>query len=264
MDTSFLLEKSWSFHLGLIFAVLATRAFIVAGGSVLWTRFSKWARAHQIVDGEILPKKLLIEILNGLKILFVDAVFAVILMRFGIFHFVKPEGWGSFLLVFAMFFVWVEVYFYYSHRLFHLPQFFWIHRHHHQSGLINPWTSLSFSIVERLILLFGVTLIPAVISFWFPFSYEVLISYFFLNYLLNVYGHLNVETLPEGFVHTKAGQYINTTTYHALHHMRYRGHFGLFTSFLDRLHGTKFSDYEVIHAKNYNKHEVSPMAGIQQ
>jgi sterol desaturase/sphingolipid hydroxylase (fatty acid hydroxylase superfamily) len=87
----------------------------------------------------------------------------------------------------------------------------------------KPWTSLAFSM-------------------------QGYFAYFLLNYILNIYGHLNVEFVPPGFLNTIPGKIINTTTYHALHHARYRGHYGLFTQVLDRAHGTWFPDYAKIHS----------------
>ncbi|WP_371920198.1 hypothetical protein, partial [Pseudomonas sp. FW306-02-F04-AA] len=70
--------------------------------------------------------------------------------------------------------------------MLHIPSLFWIHRHHHQSAVINPWTSLAFSFPERLILLMGLAIIPALVSPWIPLPLECFIAYFFANYALNV------------------------------------------------------------------------------
>ncbi|MGZ3691230.1 MAG: sterol desaturase family protein [Pseudobdellovibrio sp.] len=262
MYSNFLLEKSWPLQLILLFTILSTRAFILAGGSALWTRFSKWAQSRQIMAGERIREKMILDVLNALKILLIDSIVAVIFFKTGFLHFEKAAGALTKITQFAILFVWVEIYFYYSHKLLHKPKLFWIHRHHHQANLINPWSSLSFSALERLILLFGATFIPAVVSFWFPLSFEVYAGYFFMNYVLNVHGHLNVETYPVAFVKSVFGKVWNTTTYHTLHHMRYKGHYGLFTSVLDRVHGTWFKDYEAIHAKNFVKQEVPSLGDL--
>jgi lathosterol oxidase len=128
----------------------------------------------------------------------------------------------------------------------HLPKFYWMHKHHHHSRATNPWTSLSFSVMERFVLYGGVILIPGIVSQFVPLSFDGYFLYFLANYILNVYGHLNVETVKPRFVNTWLGRFMNTTTYHALHHARYKGHYGLFTQTLDRWHDTRFADYEAV------------------
>jgi lathosterol oxidase len=233
-----------------LFSFLAIRAMVVAGGAFAWSSVSQWARAHAIVQSEIPRPTLIREILTGFKILLVDALTFTTLFKLGLFKFAPLHGWIDFSITFSAMFIWTEIYFYYSHRLLHAPKFFWIHRHHHQATRINAWTSLSFSVTERLILLVGLALGPALFSSLLPFPVEGYGLYFTANYLLNVYGHLNVEITPKKFLTSAVGQVLNTTTYHSLHHLRYRGHFGLFTSTLDKVHGSYFHDYQDMHARH--------------
>ena len=244
-----ILGESWSVQLGLIFSVLSLRALILAGGSSLWLRFPKWAADKKIIKGKNEFKNYLTQITKGFLILFFDTSVAVLLIQTGVFRF-SPAGFISSVATVLLLFVWVEIYFYYSHRLLHHPKLFWIHRHHHQAMVMNPWTSLSFSFLERGILLFGVTLLPAIFSQWIAFPLQAYTAYFLINYIMNVFGHLNAEVVPQTFVKSSFGKFFFTPTYHALHHIRYKGHFGLFTSALDKLHGTYFKDYEAVHMKN--------------
>ena len=259
--TSYILKQAWPLQIAVIFAIVFTRALVLAGGTSAWIHFSKWAQGRQIMRG-MSGSVLWCSIADAAKVLLIDAIFTVFLLKIGLFHFETAPSFVFSFSVFAVMFVWVEVYFYYSHRLFHHPKLFWIHRLHHVGAgggapSLSPWTSLSFSVLERLVLLMGALLLPALISRFVPLPAEAVVGYFFLNYVLNVYAHLNVETLPNSFVYTGAGKVINTTTYHTMHHMRYRGHFGLFTSTMDRLHGTKFGDYETEHKKNTELKKVS-------
>ncbi|MBY0451616.1 MAG: sterol desaturase family protein, partial [Bdellovibrionaceae bacterium] len=187
------------------------------------------------------------EIGSGIFILFVDATMTVVLLKAGLLNVKKNGSLVEFVTVFGLMFVWVEIYFYYSHRLLHHPKLFRIHRAHHQGAPLSPLTSLSFSLIERLILLFGAVVLPALLSLWVPLSAEAYMAYFFTNYSLNVLGHVNVEIFSPRFVNSWAGRFFYTPTFHALHHLRYKGHFGLFTSFLDKSHGTYFKDYPAFH-----------------
>ena len=257
----FVLQLPWLHQLGIIFGILVARSIVVAGGSSWWLRVSEWARSRQIVPGTISGRALAIEALHGFKILFVDAAFTVILIKAGVMHLVAGTDVQTWVM-FSIMFIWTEIYFYASHRFLHHPKLFWIHRYHHQANLVNPWTSVSFSVTERLILLAGTNLLPAIISYWIPLPVEGFAGYFAFNYLLNVYGHLNAEFIPPMLVKSPIGQVVNATTYHTLHHMRYRGHFGLFTSQLDKLFGTYFPDYEAVQEKNYLKGQESRFARL--
>lgn len=179
-----------------------------------------------------------------------DAVWISLVIKLGAFS-PNPYDLPLLLGTFAAMFVWFEIWFYFTHRLMHLPQFFWIHKRHHESKVTDPWTSLSFSIPERLILVFGATGLPALATHFLPISGYGILAYFFTNYLLNVYGHSNTEWISPSALGRRGGQFLNTATYHALHHARYKGHYGLFTPYLDHLFETRFEDYESVHRLAY-------------
>lgn len=264
MNPAFVLEQPWGLQLALIFSIVSLRALLLAGGASLWLRLARWTYPRRIIKGVNRTAKLVVQAAGGLSILLLDTLVAVLLINTGVFRFMElPAGRAGgepFLLTFAALFIWTEIYFYYSHRLLHHPKLFWIHRHHHQSMVMNPWTSLSFSYLERFILLAGVVVVPALISRVRPFPIEAYAAYFFFNYVFNVFGHLNVELVPHAWVKSPVGRVFFTPTYHALHHQRYRGHFGLFTSALDKWHGTYFKDYEAVHLKN----KAAPAKGLQE
>lgn len=231
-----------------ISAIFVTRSFLFAGVGTFWIKFSKWAKNHRVVNREVPWKVIGKDILNAFLILAIDAAVFVILIPTGMLKVNAHASFQTNLVTFIIFFIAFEAYFYYLHRALHHPKLYWIHKHHHNSVATNPWTSLSFSVLERLILLIGAAGVPAVISQFVPIPEIGYSLYFLTNYILNVYGHLNVEFMPMCYVRT-VGRVVNTTTYHALHHLRYRGHYGLFTRTLDRFHGTEFKDYPEMHAK---------------
>lgn len=238
-----ILTFNWQWQVGIFFTIFFVRSLLIAGGSSIWIHFSSWAKSKIIVPIASGPSYLS-EIGLGARTLFLDALFVVAMIQIKLLSLdIHASATGTILTVVVLF-VWVEIYFYYSHRILHHKSLYWIHRHHHQGRATNPWTSLSFSILERGILLFGAAGVPAIASQFLPVSFQGFYLYFLLNYTLNVYGHLNVEVAPAWFVETFLGKIFLTTSYHALHHLRYRGHYGLFTQVLDRIHGTKFADYQ--------------------
>lgn len=152
------------------------------------------------------------------------------------------------LLSYAWMFVGFEVWFYVSHRLLHSKALYRFHAQHHVAQVTDPLTSLSFSLVERLVLMGGgLGLVLAAMEFM-PITQAGLMAYILTNYVLNVVGHGNTEWLPQRFVSSWLGRLFFTPTFHALHHARYQGHYGLFTVVLDRWFGTAFQDYPRVHA----------------
>ncbi|MCP3138892.1 sterol desaturase family protein [Pyxidicoccus xibeiensis] len=160
---------------------------------------------------------------------------------------IAPFSLGASLLTFAWMFVGFEVWFYVSHRLLHTRALYRFHAQHHVAQVTDPLTSLSFSMVERLVLMgggFGLVILAMQVM---PVTQVGIMAYILTNYALNVFGHGNTEWLPERFVASPAGRLFFTPTFHALHHARYQGHYGLFTPILDRWLGTAFDDYAEVH-----------------
>ncbi|WP_426749434.1 sterol desaturase family protein [Myxococcus sp. Y35] len=160
-----------------------------------------------------------------------------------------PFTWTATLLTFAWMFVTFEVWFYVTHRLMHTRALYWMHAQHHVAQVTNPLTSLSFSLVERFVLLGGAFLFLAAAGTFMPITQVGVLLYILTNYTLNVLAHGNTEWFPERFVQSWAGRLFFTTTFHAMHHARHQGHYGLFTPMLDRWLGTAFDDYPQVHAR---------------
>ena len=139
-----------------------------------------------------------------------------------------------------------DTYFYWMHRLLHHKNLFKLtHVVHHQSTNPSPWTSYSFHIVEAVtegaVLLVLVFLLPL-----HPFS---LISFTISSFLINVYGHLGYEIAPKWMRHTLLFEVINTSVHHNLHHSKFKGNYGLYFRFWDRVMGTENPNY----VKEYDK-----------
>lgn len=151
-------------------------------------------------------------------------------------------GWISFVATFAWMFVAFEAWFYASHRLLHTKRFYRFHAQHHVAHVVDPLTSLSFSVVERAVLMVGALGLGLLGTMIMPMSDLGMLSYVAVNYALNVLGHSNVERLPRTAL-------FYTPTFHAMHHARFEGHYGLFTTVLDRVFGTAWADYPQVHAR---------------
>jgi Delta7-sterol 5-desaturase len=139
--------------------------------------------------------------------------------------------------------LWAEVWHYASHRAFHLRQLHWIHAEHHKSRINSPFTALSFSFTEKFIFDLGLICPLALLDRWQPLNFFG-IAFWFIGYLIiNSYSHANFEIKSAAYLN-RVGKMLTSTTYHSLHHSRYRGNYGLGIRLPDRIFGTECDDYE--------------------
>ncbi len=130
-----------------------------------------------------------------------------------------------------------DAYFYWTHRLMHLPKIFkWVHQLHHHSDNPTPWAAFSFHPLEAVI---SIGIIPLIVLSipCHPFA-----LYLFLTYMtfISVIGHLGYEIFPQSFMNSKIGKWQNTSTNHNIHHQLSRTNFGLYFSWWDRIMGTYY------------------------
>jgi sterol desaturase/sphingolipid hydroxylase (fatty acid hydroxylase superfamily) len=153
------------------------------------------------------------------------------------------EGWGPLRAVatLAALLVVNEVWFYTWHRLLHHPRLFrFIHAVHHKSVDVNPFSSYAFHPLEGLLL--GVWIIPC--ALFVPLYVPLLGVLQGLGLANNVLSHLGYELYPRALLRVPVLRWLNTSTFHSLHHTRLRGNYGLMSRVLDRWLGTELPDYE--------------------
>ncbi len=149
-----------------------------------------------------------------------------------------PLWWIPVSLVLSL--VIHDTYFYWMHRLIHHDRVFrYVHLVHHRSVNPSPWASYSFHAVEAL--LEGAVII--VLAFVLPLHPGTVLAFTLVSFLINVYGHLGYEIMPRGFRHSVWFGIINTSCHHNLHHRRFKGNYGLYFRWWDRLMKTEHPDY---------------------
>ena len=150
-------------------------------------------------------------------------------------------GWPAVVGGLIGFLLFNDAWFYGWHRLLHHPKLFrHVHAVHHKSVDVNPFSSYSFHAVEALLM--GSAVIPAVLVV--PLYLPVLAVAQVIGLANNLMSHLGYEFLPRWFVQVVPLRWMNTATYHSLHHMRLTGNFGLLFRFWDILFGTEVPGYE--------------------
>jgi len=137
--------------------------------------------------------------------------------------------------------VWSDAWFYFWHRLLHTPWLFRrVHAVHHRSVDVNPFSSYSFHACESLLL--GVWVVPAALLVPVPLPALAIVQV--VGLLNNVNSHLGYEFLPRWWIKVPPFAWSSSATYHNLHHQKFRGNYGLFFRFWDRLLGTELPGYE--------------------
>jgi Delta7-sterol 5-desaturase len=155
---------------------------------------------------------------------------------------IEPETVGLALGTFVLTFLWTEIWHYISHVAMHAKALHFIHREHHLSRLTEPWTSVSFSLLEKFIFSFGILGGLALISLLHPLSAFGVFAYYVLYFYTNTLGHAGFEIRQPNYYRRIMGKVLNTPSYHALHHARYIKNYGLITPWFDRLFGTEWVD----------------------
>lgn len=152
--------------------------------------------------------------------------------QYGLFYF-----YAAFVIMLLMH----DTYFYWAHRLMHHPRIFkYVHLVHHQSTNPSPWAAYSFSPLEAIV---EAGIVP-ILLFTLPITIYHLSLFFLFMIVYNVYGHLGWELYPKWFSRHWVGKWVNTSVNHNQHHQYFKGNYGLYFLFWDRIMGTIRPDYE--------------------
>lgn len=173
-----------------------------------------------------------------------------------------PYWWIPLSLVLSL--VVHDTYFYWIHRAMHHERIFrYTHLVHHQSNNPSPWSSYSFHFIEALAE--GAVVIVLVLVL--PMHPSVILLFTFVSFVINVYGHLGYEIMPKGFRTSIWFEILNSSTYHNLHHQKFKGNYSLYFRVWDRMLKTEHPDYvkiyDRIQEQRFGTKEVSGQDSIE-
>lgn len=209
---------------------------------------SNYGRRRRIWEVALAPGQYRWEAAAGVRfVLIATAAFTFAICSGGI-HF-GPTTVASFAATFLTSFLFFEVFYYFLHRALHTKALVRFHRHHHRSKVGTPLTGLSMSVVETLGWMVGYLAPPLLLSRFLPVSIEAWALYLVYHWGGNIIGHINVELMPLLAGRRILSLFSHPFTYHALHHARWTGHFALYTTLLDRVFGTEWTDWGVLQRK---------------
>ncbi|MBK9486286.1 MAG: sterol desaturase family protein [Chitinophagaceae bacterium] len=146
-----------------------------------------------------------------------------------------------FWMVFPMMLVLHDTYFYFAHRIMHHPKLFsFFHVVHHKNTNPSPWASFAFQPTEAfiesgIIYLFALT---------FPVHVIHLLSFLIFMTIYNVYGHLGFELFPKGANRHWFLKWFNTSVNHNMHHQYFKGNYGLYFTWWDKIMNTTHKEYD--------------------
>lgn len=157
-----------------------------------------------------------------------------------IYTHVSDYGWGYLLLSAVIMIFFHDAYFYFVHRLMHLPKIYpLVHKVHHESVDPSPLATFSFHPLEAIM----EASVYVVFAFLLPVHLIALWIWQVVQIVLSVIAHLGYEFYPAGFTRHWLFKYKTPSTHHNMHHARMHGNYGLYFTWWDRILGTEFKDY---------------------
>ena len=226
---------SLSIHL---LVYVAATAIVIRSYRLLW---KKGLAEYKIQEREASPADIRREIRSSLRtVLIFSVIYAGVYFgaRAGLFTIylgIDPPGWGYVLFSIAAIIVAHDAYFYWTHRLLHVPRFARFHRTHHQSITPTAYSCYAFDASEA-------TLHGLFLPIWLliaPMQLPALCIAITFMMIRNILGHSGVELFAHGPARSKWFGWLVTNTDHDLHHATFHYNFGFHFTWWDRLMGTE-------------------------
>ena len=144
-----------------------------------------------------------------------------------------------------------DTWFYWTHRWMHTPRAFRIaHAVHHESRPPTAWAAMAFHPIEAVT---GAVIIPLLV-FGIPIHVAALGLVLTIMTVMGVTNHMGWEVFPAFMWKGRLGGWLITASHHQRHHELYRGNYGLYFRFWDRICGTDrgVGDFAKSHARAAN------------
>ncbi|MBF4518989.1 sterol desaturase family protein [Flavobacterium sp. ANB] len=169
-----------------------------------------------------------------------------------IYENISDYGWLYFVFSIIIMMFIHDIYFYFVHRLLH-TKFMWnVHKIHHSSHNPTPWSSFCMHPVEML--LSGGVVAPMI--FIIPAHMSAFVVFTLIIMFNAIYGHCGFEFFGPGFNKSIFLKWINTETFHNMHHSGKHVNYGLYTNIWDRICQTVHKDYDIEYEKVVSRTSV--------
>lgn len=159
--------------------------------------------------------------------------------RTALYFDVADRGWLYLAATVVAGILGYETWIYWEHRLLHTP---WLYRHVHAvHHVTNPTAFAALSrhpveaCLEQLYFVLAILFVPL-----HPLAVAAMVIFFFAN---GIVAHMGYEFYPEGFARHRLWGWLNSSTYHNMHHSLEGCHYGNAFNFWDRWLGTYHPAY---------------------
>lgn len=235
---------SFQYYGIIFFAIILARYFLVAGGLYLcfYANPRGVPRSNDLPSWAGIRHDILLSVGSAVIFALASALILCAYNRGQTLLYDDPGRYGAWYLglSYGVVLVLQDTYFYFTHRLFHHPRLFrWLHQGHHRSRYPTPWTSFAFDPVEAMVQ----CLFLVAIVFILPLHLIPLLAVLATMTVWAVLNHLEPERLPLSFPHHWLGRWVIGPAHHAIHHRKYKTHYGLYFTFWDRLLNTQDEHY---------------------
>lgn len=231
---SYWLRAPWAIALVMAICVHMTIYFAGAGLGSYFTS-NLWPRLHlgQTIDTHPpRPKQVMGEIRNGIV---ACLIFGVISLSYrALCAGLWPASGLVGLLQAAAFVVFNNVYSYATHRMLHSRRLIRIHRVHHHSVRVTPWSGYSVHPVEAVIIGATLPLFMLVV----PLGIGTAFLLHALGMLFTTCIHCNYDLMPNRPDGNWIKRLVDDPGYHRLHHTRGNVNYGFTSRAMDRLFRT--------------------------
>jgi sterol desaturase/sphingolipid hydroxylase (fatty acid hydroxylase superfamily) len=206
-----------------------------------WKWKAAWSKRHRLQPQEFRKQDILRELTySGTTLLIYVVVFTIPFLSAvrpytKLYDHVSDYGAAWWMVSLIALLIINDTYFYWMHRLIHRPKWFKkVHRVHHQSTNPTPFAAFAFHPYEAV--LEFIWIIP--LFFVVPLHVGMTIVFSMISLAFNVIGHLGVEIYPDRWRAHPVLKHLNRSTFHNDHHRLFRGNYGLYFTFWDRVMGT--------------------------
>jgi sterol desaturase/sphingolipid hydroxylase (fatty acid hydroxylase superfamily) len=231
-------------HIIFISSFLVAALYLIIGG-LFYITFYVWKK-NPLADLKIQHTNISVDQLRrernlsaiSLIIFSVTGYFTGLLIESGksqLYFDISQHSKAYFIFSIALMIFLHDGYFYWTHRLLHLP--FWfekIHIRHHLSSSPDPLTALAFHPVEAIIQAVFFPLIILTI----PIHVAAILIFLLFMVFMNVLGHSGYQLFHYGKGMRKWLSWNNSSRSHDAHHQFAKGNYSLYFTFWDKWMGT--------------------------
>lgn len=192
-----------------------------------WTLKKGWT--EKVSNFKLFEGQIRFEILHSISSIVIFGLYGLLIVfcfRNGVVNIIFENSYMIFVDLLVLI-IWNEAHFYFAHKLMHTKPLMGIHRTHHKSVVVTPFSTYSFHPAESL--LFGTVMILPMLVY--DFELLALVVFPVYHLFFNTLGHSNVKLKK----HSNGLKEVEISTQHNDHHTTHNANFGFVSPLMDVL-----------------------------